>query len=132
MGYLIAAIIRLLTGAGGLTDTLRRAYEAKLSANSDAERIAAEREIERIGAAVKMADIASADRWSATSIGRYLIVVPFGLWWSAVYLIQIINPWLGLSLVVVDVPVHVMDMARILVPAILIADAGALVARKLK
>ena len=129
---MISSLIRLLTGAGGLTDTLRRAYEAKLDANNDADRIAAERDIESIGAAVKMAEAARADRWSATSIGRYLIVVPFGLWWAAVYVVQILNPWLGLSLVVVDVPAHVMDMARVLIPAIIIAEAGALVARKLR
>jgi hypothetical protein len=46
--------------------------------------------------------------------------------------VQIINPWFGLSLVVVDVPKHINDMALVLIPAIVIGDAGALLARQLK
>jgi hypothetical protein len=68
--------------------------------------------------------------WSATSIGRWLIVVPFGCWWAAIYLVQIVNPWFGWSLVVVDVPERIHDMALILVPAIVLADAGALIGRR--
>lgn len=127
---MIKAIISFLSG--GIMDTLAKAYEAKLNAANDEQRIEAEKEIERIEASVRMAQVANDDRWSATSLGRYLIVVPFGLWWTAIYLVQIINPWFGLELVVIDVPPHIMDMARILVPAIVIADAGALTIKRIK
>ena len=63
-------------------------------------------------------------------MGRWLIVVPFGLWWAAIYLVQIINPWFGLDLTVIDVPARIHEMALILIPAIVIADAGALFARR--
>lgn len=125
-------LLRLLTGSGGLVSALSRAWEAKLAAENSRARVEAEADIKRIEAAIEASKVAATDRWGATSLGRYLIVVPFGLWWAAIYLIQILNPWFGLSLVVVDVPPHVMDMARILVPAIVIADAGALTIRRLK
>lgn len=111
------------------TDPLLAAYQAKLSAQNDTDRLYAEQTIARLEAARDIA-VADANRaWSATSVGRWLIVVPFGLWWAAIYLVQIINPWLGLSLVVVDVPARIHDMALVLVPAIVIADAGALLLR---
>lgn len=111
------------------TDPLVRAYEAKLTAQNDTERLAAERDIASISAARDIAVVEAGRAWSATSVGRWLIVVPFGLWWSAIYLVQILNPWFGWSLVVVDVPSRIHDMAVILVPAIVLADAGALAIR---
>ena len=68
----------------------------------------------------------------STRLGRLLIVIPFGLWWAAIYMVQILNPWFGLHLVVVDVPPRINDMALVLIPAIVIGDAGALLARRLK
>lgn len=47
----IAAIARLL--GGGLADQLRRAYEAKLNAKNDSERIAAEMTISQLEARVE-------------------------------------------------------------------------------
>ncbi len=73
----------------------------------------------------------AADRWSATRLGRLLIVIPFGLWWAAIYMVQILNPWFALDLVVIDVPPRINDMALVLIPAIVIGDAGALLARRL-
>lgn len=113
------------------TEPLLAAYQAKLTAQNDAERLSAEQTIVRIEAARDIALIEAGRAWSATSVGRWLIVVPFGLWWAAIYLVQIINPWFGLNLVVIDVPARIHDMALVLVPAIVIADAGALVARRL-
>lgn len=114
------------------TTPLLAAYQARLTAQTDKDRLAAEQAIKSIEAARDIAVIEAADRWSATRVGRWLIVVPFGLWWAAIYLIQIINPWFGLSLVVVDVPKHINDMALVLIPAIVMGDAGALLARHLK
>lgn len=112
------------------TDPLLRAHELRLKAQNDSERLQADNEISRLEAARDIALAESHDRFSATRIGRLLIVVPFGLWWTSIYLVQIINPWFGLNLVVVDVPPHIHDMATILIPAILIADAGGLVVRR--
>ena len=113
------------------TDPLLAAYQAKLTAQNDAERLTADQVIHRLEAARDIALAEAGRAWSATSVGRWLIVVPFGLWWAAIYLVQIVNPWFGLSLVVIDVPARIHDMALVLVPAIVIADAGAFAARSL-
>ncbi len=127
-------IIGLLTGGvvEKFTGPLERAWQAKLAADTDEKRLDAEQTIKSIEAARDIAVVEAADRWSATRVGRWLIVVPFGLWWSAIYLVQIINPWFGLSLVVIDVPPRIHDMALILVPAIIIGDATALVAKRFR
>ncbi len=113
------------------TDPLLAAYQAKLNATNDAERLEAERDIAALTAARDIAVTEAGRAWSATSVGRWLIVVPFGLWWAAIYLVQIVNPWFGWSLVVIDVPERIHDMAMVLVPAIVIADAGAFAARSI-
>lgn len=114
------------------TAPLLAAYQAKLTAQTDKDRLAAEEAIKSIEAARDIAVTEAADRWSATRVGRWLIVVPFGLWWAAIYLVQILNPWFGLHLVVIDVPPRINDMALILIPAIVIGDAGALLARRIR
>jgi len=111
------------------TDPLLAAYQARLAAQNDIERLEADKTIARIEAARDIAVAEAGRAWSATSVGRWLIVVPFGLWWAAIYLVQIVNPWFGLDLVVIDVPPRIHDMALVLVPAIVIADAGAFAAR---
>lgn len=127
-------LISLLTGGvvEKFTGPLERAWAAKLAADNDGARIEADKTIKSIEAARDIAVAEAADRWSATRLGRWLIVVPFGLWWAAIYLVQIVNPWLGLSLVVVDVPPHIHNMALILIPAIVLGDATALVTRRLR
>lgn len=126
---------------GGLiekfTSPLLDAYKAKLAATNDKDKLAAEADIARLEAARDIALAESVDRWSATRIGRLMIVIPFGLWYAAIYLIQFINPWImeplfGLTLVVYDVPQRIHDMALILIPAIIIGDAAALVTKRLK
>lgn len=131
---MLGTILGWLTGGviGAFTKPLVQAYEARLKAQNDSERLAADQAIKSIEAARDIAVIEAADRLSATRVGRWLIVVPFGLWWSAIYLVQIVNPWFGWSLTVIDVPGHIHDMAQILVPAIVLADAGALAARRLR
>lgn len=123
---MIGFLTSLLTG--GLGAELRRAYEAKLAAANDAERMALEGDIARINAAIESQRAANADRWSATSMGRYLIVLPWGIWWTAIYLDSIF----AFSWNVLAVPPAIHDMAKILIPAIVIADAGALSIRRLR
>lgn len=124
LDWLGGGVIRQFTGP------LLQAYEAKLRAGNDADKLEAEQTAQRIEAARDIALAESADRWSATRLGRWLIVVPFGVWWAAIYAVQIINPWFGLSLVVVDVPGHIHQMALVLIPAIVLGDAAALVTRR--
>ncbi|OHV25109.1 hypothetical protein EOS93_25135 [Rhizobium sp. RMa-01] len=123
---LLGGIIEKFTGP------LLAAYQAKLAAETDQQRLAAEEAIKGIEAARDIAVVEASDRWSATHVGRLLIVIPFGLWWAAIYIVQILNPWFGFHLVVVDVPPHVNDMALVLIPAIVIGDAGALLARRIR
>lgn len=123
---LLGGIIEKFTGP------LLSAYQAKLSAETDQQKLAADEAIRGIEAARDIAVAEAADRWSATRLGRLLIVIPFGLWWAAIYMVQILNPWFGLGLVVIDVPPRINDMALVLIPAIVIGDAGALLARRLK
>lgn len=122
------AIVNLL--GGGLGDQIRRAYEAKLAATNDADRLRLEGDIAQMEAAQAAMQAANADRWSATSLGRYLVVVPFGLWWAGIYAVSIINGLFGTGFVIFAVPATIHDMALILVPAIIIADAGALTVRR--
>lgn len=121
---MIRAILSLF--AGGLGDQLRRAYEAKLAAANDSDRIRLEGDIARIQASIESQRLANADRFSATSLGRYLIVLPWGVWWAAIYLDSIFS----FSWDVLAVPPAIHEMALILVPAIVIADAGALTVRR--
>lgn len=126
-------LAKLLLGGAmeSFTAPLLSAWQAKLDAETDEKRLAAEQAIKSIEAARDIALAEAADRWSATRVGRWLIVVPFGIWWASIYLVQIVNPWFGLHLVVVDVPPDIHSMALVLIPAIVIGDAGALMARRL-
>jgi hypothetical protein len=126
-------ILRWITSGvvGAFTGPLERAWQAKLAADTDQKRLDAEHAIKAIEGQRDLALAEMSDRWSATRLGRWLIVVPFGLWWAAIYLVQVVNPWLGTTLVVIDVPRHIHDMALVLVPAVIIGDAGALIGRRL-
>ena len=119
---------------GGLvekfTGPLLDAYKAKLNAANDADRIAAERAIVGIEAARAIALAEAGDRFSAVRVGRWLIVVPWGLWWAYGCIIQIINPLFDLRLVVVALPPGWDTTAMVLIPAIVLGDAAALVTRK--
>lgn len=108
------------------TDPLLQAYQAKLNATNNIDKLEAENTITRIEAARDIAIIEAKRPWSATSIGRWLIVLPWGVYWSLVYLVSIINPILGTDLVIHAVPQNFNDMAQILIPAIVIADSNAL------
>lgn len=124
----LAWLSSIITGSGGHAHQAREAYRDKLAAQNDADRLAADERAEKLAAAVEMARISSgAPFWSATSLGRWLIVVPYRLWWASIYAVSIINGLFETGFVVLDVPKHINDMAVILVPAIVIADAGAFV-----
>ena len=125
-------ILRLLSGGviQQFTGPILEAHRQRLAAQNDSERLAAEQEIARLEAARDIALAEQSDRWSATRIGRVLVVVPFGLWWGAVFAVSIINPLFGTNLEIHDIPPRFWGAASILIPAIIIGDAGALAARR--
>ncbi len=129
-------MLRLLLNwlSGGIvaqfTGPLLEAYKARLAAGTDADRQEADTTLRRIEAARDLALAEATDRRSATRIGRLLIVVPFGLWWAAIFAVSVVNPLAGWSLVVHDLPPRVWDAAMVLIPAIVVADAGALILRR--
>lgn len=128
---MLSAILSWLGGGAikQFTDPLVAAYQAKLNAQNDTERLAAERDIAAISAARDIAVVEAGRAWSATSVGRWLIVVPWGIHWAYGCLIQIINPLTGWGLVLVALPPGWPETAQILVPAIVLADAGVLAIR---
>lgn len=105
---------------GGIPKVLLQAYQAKLDAKNDEARLEAEQNIARIEAARAIAAAEAQSRWSATSIGRLLIVVPYGIWWTAVYTVSTFH----IDFVVQAPPQDVNDMAKFLIPAILIASVA--------
>jgi hypothetical protein len=125
LSFLGGGVLKQITGP------LLEAYNRKLEAENSADKLEAEKDIARLEAYASIAQIEAGRAWSATSVGRWLIVVPFGIWWAAIFLIQIINPWFGVNLVVIAIPDNIMEMAKILVPAIVIADAGAFAAKQI-
>ena len=51
-------------------------------------------------------------------------MVPYGLWWSAIFAVSIINPLFGLRLEIHDIPPDIKSMALVLIPAILLGDVA--------
>lgn len=125
---MIQAILGFI--GGPIARELRGAYSDRMKAQTADAKLAADERIKVLEGAQQIARIEAADRWSATRIGRLLIVLPWGLHWAAIYMVSMINPNFGTEWVIQAVPAHINDMAMVLVPAITVADAGALVARR--
>lgn len=125
-------LLKLLGGGivERFTAPLLEAHRLRLAAQNDRDRLAAEQQIASIETARDIALAEQSDRWSATRLGRLLIVVPFGIWWTAVFTVSILNPLFGWTLIVDDIPPRFWDIAIILIPAVILGDAGALVARR--
>jgi hypothetical protein len=131
LSWLTGPIIEKFTGP------LVEAYRLRLSARNDSERLEVEKTIAQLESARDIALAEAHDRFSATRMGRSLIVVPYGIWWATIYLVQIANPWIfepcfGVTLVVYDVPPQINEMAKYLVPAIVLGDATVFAAKKFK
>lgn len=125
----------LLNWLGGgiiqdLTRTYRETVSARLQAETDEQRMELDRQLASIA---NQRDIALAQlqrRWNPVTVGGFLIVVPFGLWWAAIFAVSVINPNFGTVWSVQAVPPEIMGMAKILVPGILIADSGQFLVRR--
>lgn len=131
---MLKAILNWLGGGviSQFTGPLVAAYQAKLDAQNSEQRIEAEKTITRIEAARDIAVAEAGRAWSATSVGRWLIVFPWGVWWAAIFAVSIINPLFGTNFTIHAVPADIREMAMVLVPAIVIADAGALISQRFK
>jgi len=119
---MIRMLLSWLTGGGvaGLADQFRKTYELKLAADNNEQRMAADIELRRIEAIMHTASLANADLFSATSLGRYLIVLPFGMWWTATFIDSTFSmPWNTLAL-----PPAIQELAWWLVPVIVAGDVG--------
>lgn len=121
---MLQALLGLI--GGPIARELRGAYSDRLAAQTADAKLAADERITVLQAQYELARIEAADRWSATRLGRLFIVMPYCLWWSAVFL----DSTFDLPFVVLAIPPEIDAMAKILIPAILIADAGALTARR--
>lgn len=115
-------LLSWLTGGGisALGEQLRKAYEVKLRAETDEQKLAAEIDMARIDAAIRSMEAANADRWSATSIGRYLIAIPFGVWYSLI----IADSIFAFEWDVLALPPAIMELSVWLFPAIIVGDLG--------
>lgn len=78
---MFATILSWLGGGAltKITGALADAYRAKLAAATDAAKLEAEQTIAKLEAARDIALAETSDRWSATRIGRLLVVVPLSL-----------------------------------------------------
>lgn len=128
MTALFAFVLKLVTGAGGVGEQLRLARKDVLEAQSEQAVLDATNRLKAMEASVAAMTEARLDRWSATSLGRYFIVIPFGVWWTAVFA----DSTFGFAWDALALPLRVDAMAQILIPAIVIADAGALSIKRLR
>lgn len=127
-------LVARLFGSGvvrQVADPLLQAYQAKINATNDADRLAAERDIAALEARASVARIEAADRISPRRIGAYLIVVPFGIWFGAVYIVSVVNGLFGWNLVILDVPARIDKIAMLLVPSIIVSEVFGGVAEKI-
>lgn len=115
-------LLKWFTGGGlnGLAEQLQRAYQAKLQAETDEQKLAAELDMARLDNAIRAMEMANADRWSATSIGRYLIAIPFGVWYALI----IADSLFAFEWNVLALPPAIMDLSVWLFPAIIVGDLG--------
>lgn len=115
---LLATVLRLIGPSlfGRVLDHMER----RAASDVDRERIEATRQAEQARAYRDIAVAESGFLLSATRIGRLLIVVPFGIWWAAIFLDSIF----GFSWNVLALPERIQATADFLIPAIVVADAG--------
>lgn len=125
---MIGAILQFLGGGiiQDLTGKLARAYEMKLAAENSVDRASAELDIRRLQNAIEIAKVANTDRWSATSLGRYFIVIPFGVWYSAIML----DSTFAFSWDVLALPDRIMALSEWLFPVIVVGDVGKYIFRR--
>lgn len=117
---------RLLGGAsqavlGDTASKLIDRFAALKDASTEVERAEIEKEIEQLRLIHDLQKPSSTWRWSPMILGQYLIVLPFGLWWAAVFIVSVVRPYLVEGKISVDnVPPHLFDMAVWLIPLVIV------------
>ncbi|MCW2309753.1 hypothetical protein [Rhodobium gokarnense] len=105
---------------GGVADRLIEAYRAKLTAENDADRIAADVRIKSLEAKRDLAVAEAGFFWSATRLGRFLFAVPLGLWYAAGVLDSIfLFDWNVAAL-----PSQFWDIAQVVIPALFLSETA--------
>ena len=122
LGLVWTVLSRGLSGRG-LSDTADRIIDrvaALKNAESEVEKAEIEREIVQLNAIRKLQTPSSSKWFSPMMLGQYLIVIPHGLWWASIHIVSIINKNLGTNYVIDDLPPHIFEQAKWLIPAIII------------
>ncbi len=114
---MLGRILSWLTG--GVADRLLDAYRAKLEAQNDGERIAAERTIARLEAQRDLAVTEAGHFWSATRLGRLLFVIPLGFWFGVGVLDSV---FLWESVTAEKLPPQLWSIAEIIIPALFLSE----------
>lgn len=132
-GVALSVLWRLVRGVSrsSIADTADRLLDrlAALSdAKTDEERAKIEREIVQLKAIHDLQKPSAGRWWSPMALGQYLIVLPFGMWWAAVCLVSIADPYVEMDLDVQALPSNIFDMAWWLIPVIV---AGTVLGRRL-
>lgn len=124
---------RMLTGSlkGGLADTTERLAEMFVdlqNAKTEIEKARIEKQIVQLKALHDIQKPQASRWWSPMQLGQYLIVIPFGLWWAAVFLVSIIKPLIvDGRWSIDDIPPHMWELAWWVIPAITL---GSILERK--
>lgn len=113
---MLGTILSWLTG--GVADRLLEAYQAKLNATNDSERIAAEQRIASLQAQRDLAVTEAGYFWSATRLGRLLFVLPLGLWYAA----GIFDSIFLFDWNVAALPPQFWSIAEIIIPALFLSE----------
>ncbi|MFU1607331.1 hypothetical protein ACM25O_13180 [Sulfitobacter pontiacus] len=122
IGLVWTVVSRGFSGAG-LSDTADRIVDrlaALRDAKSEVEKAEIERDIVQLQAIQALQTSSSQRAFSPMMIGQYLIVIPYGLWWAAIFMVSILNKNIGTAFVIDNIPPHIFAEAKWLIPAIII------------
>ncbi len=66
---------------------------------------------------------------SAMEMAKWLLVLPVAIWWCAIFVIQLINPWLlqplfGVTAIVIDVPEDIWKEAQWIIAYVIAGEVG--------
>ena len=120
---LVWTVVSRGVSGGGIKDSADRIVKLlgdMKDAESEVEKAEIERQIVQIKAVADLQKPSSHKWFSPMMIGQYLIVIPYGLWWAAIFMVSILNKNIGTQLVIDDIPPHIFAEAKWLIPLILV------------
>lgn len=125
-GLILGVVWRVIRGVSGsaVRDTADRIASLLTdlqNAKTEERKAEIEREIVQLKAIHDLQKPQATRWWSPMQVGQYLIVIPFGLWWTSVCLISIGKPILvDGRWSVDDLPPHIFEMAWWLIPGVIL------------